>query len=272
MKDSLVPHIFSTAPPHPSSQIPNTSTMSSLPWSTPLPDTARLNRTPIYRSPDPLATPTLGAHGVRTLYESIRRGRDINPYGPCLGYRATSTNGYATPFVYSSYGETVARVESLAAGLQKLKLVDKNEDDMLLLGIYMKNCPEWLLSEHAIYCLGGATVPLYDTLGPDVVRFILEHTGMSCVVCSRKELNSLCEAKKTGLENFKSVILTDGVTSEAEEMSKSAGLQVTALAKVEAIGAQIVGSEEFVANPPDPEDVATFCYTSGTTGNPKGAL
>ena len=166
----------------------------------------------------------------------------------------------------------MARVESLAAGLQKLKLVDKNEDDMLLLGIYMKNCPEWLLSEHAIYCLGGATVPLYDTLGPDVVRFILEHTGMSCVVCSRKELNSLCEAKKTGLENFKSVILTDGVTSEAVEMSKSAGLQVTALAKVEAIGAQIVGSEEFVANPPDPEDVATFCYTSGTTGNPKGAL
>ena len=57
----------------------------------------------------------------------------------------------------------------------------------------MRNCPEWILAEQAVYCLGGATVPFYDTLGPDTVRYILEHTGMSCVVCSRKELARLCE-------------------------------------------------------------------------------
>jgi long-chain acyl-CoA synthetase len=62
------------------------------------------------------------------------------------------------------------------------------------------------------------------------------------------------------------------VTAEADEMAKSAGLQVVSSAKVEAVGAQIVGSGEFVAKPPNPEDVATFCYTSGTTGDPKGAL
>lgn len=186
----------------------------------------------------------------------------MNPYGPCLGYRATSTNGYATPFVYSSYGETVAQVESLAAGMEKLKLVDANEDGMLLLGIYMRNNPEWLLSEHAVYCLGGSTVPLYDTLGPDVVRFVLEHTGLSCVACTRKELGSLCNAKKTGsVERFKVVILVDGVTAEAEQMAKSVGLDVLSLAKVGAVGAQIVGNGEFIANPPEPEDVATFCYT-----------
>jgi long-chain acyl-CoA synthetase len=167
----------------------------------------------------------------------------------------------------------VARVDALAAGLEKLELIDANDDDMRLLGIYMRNSPEWILAEHAVYCLGGATVPLYDTLGPDVVRFILEHTGLSCVVCTRKELGSLCDAKKTGsVEKFKAVILIDGVTAEADEMAKSAGLQVVSSAKVEAVGAQIVGSGEFVAKPPDPEDVATFCYTSGTTGDPKGAL
>jgi long-chain acyl-CoA synthetase len=246
--------------------------MSSLLWSTPVPSSKKPGRTAVHRPPDPLATPTLGAYGVRTLYESIRRGRDLNPLGPCLGYRATSTNGWATPFVYSSYGETVARVDALAAGMQKLGLLDKNEDGMLLLGIYMKNSPEWLLSEHAIYCLGGATVPLYDTLGPDVVRFILEHTGLSCVVSTRKELGSLCDAKRTGLGKFRSVMLVDGVTAEAEEMAKSVNLQLISLAKAEAIGAQTVGSGEFVATPPDPHDVATFCYTSGTTGNPKGAL
>lgn len=248
------------------------SSTSSLPWSTPLP-ASKPNRTPVHRSHDPLATPSLGSRGVRTLHESLRRGRHINPLGPCLGYRATSTNGYATPYVYGSYGEIVSRVDCISAGLARLKLIACDEDGMALLGVYMKNCPEWLLVEHAVYGLGGATVPFYDTLGPDAVRFILDHTGLSCVVCTRKELESLCRAKQScGNDRFKTVILADGVTAEAKVAAEEAGLEAIPLAKVEAMGAPIVGSGEFVPNPPDPEDVATFCYTSGTTGDPKGAL
>ena len=137
----------------------------------------------------------------------------------------------------------------------------------------MKNCPEWMLAEHAIYCLGGATVPFYDTLGPDTVRFILEHTGLSCVVCSRRELGRLCEAKRTGTcPRFHSVLLVDGVTTEAASVADKAGLKAVSLAKIEALGAQVVPTDGHAHTAPDPKDVATFCYTSGTTGNPKGAL
>ncbi len=214
---------------------------------------------------------------MRTLYEAIRRGRDVNPLGPCLGFRATSSNsGYATPYVYGSYGECVARIDAVACGLERgggERLLDRNEDGMLLLGIYMKNCMEWILAEQAVYCIGGATVPFYDTLGPDTVRFILEHTGMSCVVCSRKELERLCEAKKSGTcPKFHSVILVDGVTAQATDMANGAGLKVVSFAKIEALGAQIVPTEGHKHTPPDPKDIATFCYTSGTTGDPKGAL
>jgi len=251
-------------------------------WSTEVPLTSRNPTHPsggrgnIRRSHDPLASPSLGANGVRTLYEAMRRGRDINPLGPCLGYRATSSNsGFATPFVYGSYGECVARVDALAAGLEKggEKLLDKNDDGMLLLGIYMKNSMEWLLAEQAAYCIGGTTVPFYDTLGPDTVRFILEHTGLSCVVCSRNELARLCEAKASGTcPKFHSIILVDGVTPEATSLADKAGLKVTSFAKIEAIGSRIIPTEGHEHTPPDPSDVATFCYTSGTTGDPKGAL
>ena len=105
-------------------------------WSLEVPSTSRPSyRGNIRRSHDPLATPALGAYGVRTLYEAFRRGRDINPLGPCLGFRATSSNsGFATPYVYGSYGECVARVDALAAGLEKggEGLLDRNEDGMLL--------------------------------------------------------------------------------------------------------------------------------------------
>ena len=137
----------------------------------------------------------------------------------------------------------------------------------------MKNCMEWVLAEHAVYCLGGSTVPFYDTLGPDTVRFILEHTGLSCVVCSRRELERLCEAKLTGTcPKFRSVILVDGVTAEASSLASKAGLKVVSFAKIEALGSQIIPIEGHQHTPPDPNDVATFCYTSGTTGDPKGAL
>ena len=64
-------------------------------WSNEIPHTSRPPSHPlggrgnIHRSYDALASPTLGANGVRTLYEAMRRGRDVNPLGPCLGYRAT---------------------------------------------------------------------------------------------------------------------------------------------------------------------------------------
>mmetsp|Transcript_13014 Transcript_13014/g.28086 ORF Transcript_13014/g.28086 Transcript_13014/m.28086 type:complete len:686 (+) Transcript_13014:23-2080(+) len=256
--------------------------MTNRQWSTEVPQTSRPPSHPfggrgnVRRSHDPLVSPNLGANGVRTLYEALRRGRDINPLGPCLGYRATSSNsGFATPYVYGSYGECVARVDSLAAGLEKggENLLHRNDDGMLLLGIYMKNCMEWILAEQAIYCLGGSTVPFYDTLGPDTVRFILEHTGLSCVVSSRLELERLCEAKLTGTcPKFHSVLLVDGVTAEASSLASKAGLKVVSFAKIEALGSQIVPTEGHRHSPPDPLDVATFCYTSGTTGNPKGAL
>jgi long-chain acyl-CoA synthetase len=141
------------------------------------------------------------------------------------------------------------------------------------LGIYMKNCMEWVIAEQAIYCLGGTTVPFYDTLGPDTVRFILEHTGLSCVVCSRRELEHLSEAKATGTcPKFHSVILVDGVTPEASALAKKSNLKVVSFAKIEYLGSVIIPNEGHEHTPPDPSDVATFCYTSGTTGNPKGAL
>mmetsp|Transcript_61841 Transcript_61841/g.182595 ORF Transcript_61841/g.182595 Transcript_61841/m.182595 type:complete len:570 (-) Transcript_61841:600-2309(-) len=242
-------------------------------YSVELPHTAQSDRGPIHRA-SLASSPQLAYEGCYTLYEALRRGRDVSPLGPCLGFRAVSTSGYATPFVYSSYTECVARVNALAAGLDAMELCPKTDDDLVLLGIYMKNCMEWTLSEHSIYCLGGATVPLYDTLGPTTVEFVLNQTNMPCVVCTRAELKHLCEAKQTGsCHSFRTAILVDGVIPEAAKMAKAAGLDVVSFAKVEAVGAQIVTKRPgHKHSPPSGKDIATFCYTSGTTGNPKGAL
>jgi len=241
--------------------------------STVVPNTATESRGDIRRNGDPLKGPELSFQGCQTLYEAFRRGQALNPLGPCLGFRAVSTNGMATPYIYSSYTEVLTRVNAFAAGLDTLNLVRPTDDNMTLIGLYMKNCVEWFIAEQAIFCLAGATVPFYDTLGPDTVEYILNQTGTRTVVSSRLELGRLCEVKKAGkCPGFANVILADGVTSEAIEMAKDAKLEVMSLAKVEAVGAQCIATKGHEHRPPCGSDIFTFCYTSGTTGDPKGAL
>jgi hypothetical protein len=217
------------------------SIMSSRPVqrSTILPQTSRKNeRGDIRRGGDATRHPELGFKGCRTLYEGFRRGHKLNPLGACLGFRAISTNGLATPYIYSSYTEVSARINAFAAGLDTLNLVPpttKDDGEMILVGLYMKNCMEWFIAEQAIFCVSGATVPFYDTLGPESVQFILKQTSTKTVVSTRKELQRLCTVKKSGLcPYFEVVVLVDGVTAHAAKIAKEAGLSVMSFAKVEA--------------------------------------
>lgn len=132
---------------------------------------------------------------------------------------------------------------------------------------------EWFIAEQAIFCVAGATVPFYDTLGPESVEYILKQTGTKTVVCTRAELERLCTVKKAGeCPAFEYAILVDGVIPDAATKAKEAGLKVLSFAKVEAIGAQVIATRGHKHRPPSGSDIFTFCYTSGTTGDPKGAL
>lgn len=133
---------------------------------------------------------------------------------------------------------------------------------------------ECVIAEQGVYCLGGCTAALYDTFGPTAAQFILGETGAKSVVSTRAQLSRLCQAKKSGeCPIFQHVIVVDGVTPAAAQMAAEASLKLVSFAKVEAVGAQLIATEgDHKQNPPSPQDIATFCYTSGTTGNPKGAM
>lgn len=235
-------------------------------WSTVVPQTSTATRGNIRRSFNPLVHPELGIRGARTLYESFRRGVASNPLGPCMGFRAVSTTGFATPYIYSSYSECVARINAFAAGLETLGLVKPTSDHLMVLCLYMKNCVEWILAEQGIFALGGATVALYDTLGPDAVRFVLHQTEAQSVVCTRAEVEALCRAKDQAAAdkcpvNFKTIIVVDGVTPEVADQAERVGLEILSYAKVEAVGAHRIATQGHRHRPPEPFDVATFSYT-----------
>ena len=60
-------------------------------------------------------------------------------------------------------------------------------------GIYSVNCTGWVLTAEACNAYSMVTVPLYDTLGPDAVRYISGHAELAAIACSANLLSVLLE-------------------------------------------------------------------------------
>ena len=54
--------------------------------------------------------------------------------------------------------------------------------------------PDWVLVESACVSYSIVTVPLYDTLGPDAVRYISNHAELHAVACSVTVLPGLMQS------------------------------------------------------------------------------
>eukprot|EP00934_Nitzschia_sp_Nitz4_P001642 Nitzschia sp. Nitz4//scaffold355_size15944//9595//11783//NITZ4_008867-RA/size15944-processed-gene-0.17-mRNA-1//1//CDS//3329548948//1642//frame0 len=241
-------------------------------YSVVVPNTSTESHGVIHRHFDPLRGPELHYYGCQTLYEAFRRGVSLNPLGPCLGYRPVKDDGAAGPYVYFTYSEVLTRINAFCAGLDSMGLVSRNSDDMLLLGVFMKNCPEWLIAEHGIYSIGGATVPLYSTLGPDSMEYIIQETEIETVVCTRVEVPALCRLKQAGKCPLLQNVIVVGGRGDESLVKEGISLRWVNFATVEMIGAQQIATKGHKHQPPSPDDIFTLCYTSGTTGTPKGAL
>lgn len=68
------------------------------------------------------------------------------------------------------YEEALLRAQNLGSGLVALGL---QPGPNTLVGIYSQNSPEWVLAEHALYSFSMVVVPLYDTLGPEACKYII---------------------------------------------------------------------------------------------------
>lgn len=139
-----------------------------------------------------------------------------------------------------------------------------------LCGLYCKNRYEWVVTEQACNAYGGVVVPLYDTLGEQAVTYILNQTAMRTVFCGRAETKMLLAAKEhhSTLTGFKNIVQFEDVTEAERKTAHEQGLNLLSFAEVIASGK---ASPQDVT-PPAVDDVATFCYTSGTTGDPKGVM
>ncbi|CAN5867064.1 AMP-dependent synthetase/ligase [soil metagenome] len=162
-----------------------------------------------------------------------------------------------------SSDEMLTRARRIAAGLYSLGV--RPGDRVALLS---DSRPEWTLTDSGCMFAGAIDVPIYPTLTPPQVRYILKDSGSRVLVVSNyrkflevKEILRECQA-------VEQVVFFDGA-----EVDNDQEISLTELEK----RGQILNAEQphlidDLAHRIPPDQLATIIYTSGTTGEPKGVM
>uniref|UniRef100_A0A665SZT3 Long-chain-fatty-acid--CoA ligase n=1 Tax=Echeneis naucrates TaxID=173247 RepID=A0A665SZT3_ECHNA len=198
---------------------------------------------------------------THTMYEVFKRGLRVSNNGPCLGSRKPNQ-----PYEWQTYKEVSDRAENIGSAL--LHQGHSHLDDKLI-GIFAQNRPEWTISELACYTYSLVPVPLYDTLGTEAIGYIIDKAAISTVICDVPEKAQMVLDCVNGKgPTVKTIVLMEAFDGDLVSRGQECGIEILSLKDFETLGK----ANHQAPVPPKPEDLAVICFTSGTTGNPKGAM
>jgi len=156
-------------------------------------------------------------------------------------------------------------VRHLATGLRVLGV--KAGDRVAILS---ENRPEWALTDFGTLAAAAVSVPIYPTLLGWQIEYIINDSGAVAVIASTEEqLQKLLEIRDH-CPSVHNIVVCDPPAGPLP-----AGVRT--FADVITLGEQCERGEgtarfEEILNSCTAGDLATIVYTSGTTGNPKGAM
>uniref|UniRef100_A0AAX7TIE6 Long-chain-fatty-acid--CoA ligase n=1 Tax=Astatotilapia calliptera TaxID=8154 RepID=A0AAX7TIE6_ASTCA len=197
-----------------------------------------------------------------TLYEFFLRGARVSSNGPCVGSRKPKQ-----PYEWISYREVIEQAENLGSAFLH-KGNSKTADSHI--GIFSQNRPEWTISELACYTYSLVSVPLYDTLGTEAISYIIDKASISTIVCDvMDKVNLVLDCINNTKHSVRTIVLMESPNTSLIERGQQAGIHILSLML------SVMLSDPFLPpslQPPQPKDMAVICFTSGTTGKPKGAM
>jgi long-chain acyl-CoA synthetase len=165
-----------------------------------------------------------------------------------------------------TWAQAAEQVRELALGLAALGL--ERGDRLSVIG---DNRAHLYWAQIAAQCLGGASVPVYQDSIAKELAFVWNHAEVSVIVAEDQEQVDKILALREELPSLRLVIYDDprGMTHYRYDWLQS-------FQSVQEAGRKFAernpGYLEAELARGAPGDLAFVCYTSGTTGNPKGAM
>lgn len=159
-----------------------------------------------------------------------------------------------------SYEQFEQYVATFAGGLKDLG-INKGDHIALLVG----NTPHFLITLYASWRLGAVVVPINPTYTPNELSYIVQNSDAKLMVALDK-LAPLIAQKNVLFPNIENVIVCE---TEEDSIKQAMELEEKPYLFTELIkSSSPVNQLTSLAK----DDNAIILYTSGTTGNPKGAM
>jgi long-subunit acyl-CoA synthetase (AMP-forming) len=152
-----------------------------------------------------------------------------------------------------TWGEVGDMARRLATGLKSLNLREGAH-----IGIYSKNCREWIISDLAIVMAGYVSVPFFPSLNGKELAYIMDYGDVDALFVGKIETwDQIKDDLPEGMPLIKFPHY-DGCSNVTK------GLEWF----------EFIKSNEPMQNPNKPRlsDLWTIIFTSGTTGNAKGVM
>lgn len=215
--------------------------------------------------------------GTKTIWEALIYTIEKKKLGDkkFIGTRKTGAdNKLAKNYEWKTFNQIKELSENFAKGAEELNLCPETnietEGKFRFMGIYSKNREEWMIADLGSHCNSVTVVPIYDTLGEESMQYIFKLTQLTTIVVEAKNLNKILNiVNKKQHSNISNLIVLDSTQcTDIQNKLFEAGIQIHTLESIIEKGQK----SEVKLKPSTPDSIATICFTSGTTGVPKGVM
>jgi len=192
----------------------------------------------------------------------------------CLGYReGLDQNKAEEKYKFLTYGQVATMARNMSTNMLDKNLTPiqryEEEGDLKILGIFSKNCVEWVVTDISCQFNNVATVPFYTNITDDYFQHICNQSKIVTVCLSPDKINNFIDLhKKLKLNYIVNVIIYD----------LTLFLPKTAKRDLEMMGFDVYSFFDLIRPPKlnlepslsQPDSLATICYSFGTSSLPKG--
>ncbi|XP_058191011.1 probable CoA ligase CCL6 [Rhododendron vialii] len=199
--------------------------------------------------------------GMQSPWEFFSDSAKRNPENRMLGRRKI-IDSKAGPYVWITYGEAYDSALSMGSAIRSRGV---NPGDRC--GIYGSNCPEWIISMEACSSHAITYVPLYDTLGPNAVEFIINHAEVSIAFVQENKIPAVLTCLPKCSSYLKTIVSFGEISGIQKKEAEDLGVSCFSWKEF-----ALLGRLDHELPSKQRTDICTIMYTSGTTGEPKGVI